>query len=59
MKTTIVAALIAIILSACGGGGGEDGGAVMKPNATAGGQIVLRPCETTGPGAPPCPATKQ
>lgn len=53
---TIIAIFLAVLLAACGGGGDDgSGGAVMKPNATAGGQVVYRACETTGPEAPPCP----
>lgn len=54
MKRLIL--LIAVILAACGGDG--DGAALTIPNATHGGQVVpLRACETTGPDAPPCPAS--
>ncbi|MFK4444622.1 hypothetical protein ABH944_004874 [Caballeronia udeis] len=54
---TITGIMLCVILSACGGGGDPSqpapGAAVVKQ--TIGPQ--LRPCEATGPDAPPCPST--
>jgi hypothetical protein len=50
----LVAACIG--LSACGGGG--DDPPTATPRATTGALMALRPCESTGPGAPPCPASQ-
>lgn len=58
MKTaTLFIALACAILSACGGGGG-GASATPKVNPKAVYPVpVLRPCETTGPTAPACPAS--
>lgn len=51
-----ILAAILVSLTACGGGGGDDSGnAVFVPKHGNGPN--LRPCETTGPTAPPCPAS--
>ncbi|MBU9386619.1 hypothetical protein [Burkholderia multivorans] len=57
MKKTIF--VLALLLAACGGDSEGPGGSLTIPNATHGGQVVpLRACETTGPDAPPCPASE-
>lgn len=47
--------LLSVLLSACGGGNDDSGNAVFVPKHGNGPN--LRPCETTGPTAPPCPAS--
>lgn len=60
MFSNLAIALFVLILLLCGcGGGGSDGSAnhaptpVYRPVAP----VPLRPCETTGPTAPACPAS--
>lgn len=54
---TITAILLCVILTACGGGGDSPQPQLAVLKQTIGPQ--LRPCEATGPSAPPCPATKE
>lgn len=57
MKTIISGIIIfaCVALTGCGGGGGDSptGGAVPVKSMFP----QLRPCEATGPDAPPCPAS--
>ena len=46
----------AVVLSACGGGGSD--GTPSDPHYKAVYPVPLRPCETTGPTAPSCPASQ-
>jgi hypothetical protein len=55
MKTGILGAILCAMLSACGGGGSDP--APVNTRATTG-ALTLRPCETTGPSAPPCTASQ-
>jgi len=54
MKTIFATITLCIFLSACGGG--SDSPPLTEPaNNMAKHGPALRPCETTGPDAPPCP----
>lgn len=53
MKYALIAALAAL-LTACGGGGGDS--PQPDPHYQVVAPVPLRPCETTGPTAPPCPS---
>lgn len=58
MKTQkmIMVALL-YTLTACGGGSNGGAPASAQPVYTASVGPQLRPCEATGPTAPPCPAS--
>ena len=49
--------LCVVGLSACGGGGSDPSQSTIQAVAPVP-TVVLRPCETTGPTAPPCPTPK-
>lgn len=53
MKYVLIIALAAL-LAACGGGGGDP--TPPDPHYKIVDPVPLRPCETTGPTAPPCPS---
>jgi hypothetical protein len=55
VETGILGAILCVMLSACGGGGSDP--APVNTRATTG-ALTLRPCETTGAGAPPCTASQ-
>jgi hypothetical protein len=57
----ILAFVIALVisLSACGGGGSSTPPDAHDKAVYPVPIIALRPCETTGPTAPPCPSTAQ
>lgn len=56
MKALFAIVTACFVVAACGGGGDNNpGGANFVPEHGHGPQ--LRPCETTGPTAPPCPAS--
>lgn len=59
-KAAATSIALAFILSACGGGGGAGEQPALQPvNPKAVYPVpVLRPCETSGPTAPPCSASQ-
>jgi hypothetical protein len=58
MKPMYAFILVTLALSACGGGGSSAPTEAHDKAVYPVPLVMLRPCETTGPTAPPCPSTQ-